>query len=469
MAKKLGIIVPYRNRYDQLEMFKKHMEDYFANKKIKYHLYIVEQDDAKQFNRGSLLNIGFKYAKEDDCKYVVFHDVDMLPVDVDYSYSDVPLHLATNFVLEEGEKEREIFDEYFGGVTMFPMESFEKINGYSNKYWGWGYEDTDLLLRCVKNEVELDTLKLKNLGRKGQSLKFNGIDAYVECNNTFNFRNSSTIFISFYPEKLILDHTKESDEFTVFSIPGYDFAICFNSFSRYNFCAFDDKLNALYVNSKIKPNYKTNMVITIDALDNIFKVYQDGIFIGSTTPFKKLYKYKEQKKFYLGVGNLNREITTNYFKGTIDSFAYYDILLSDKEISEISHTVLDLKNYKSGEFLKIYYDVNNIVEYELEDLSGNNNNGIIVNCEMIDENYDEFTNVKIPYRRPSIFKSLKHEENGFFNNKWKDKATRWNQLRYYNEVSVNDDLLKNDGLSDLEFIEYGKITTNNITHINIGI
>jgi TldD protein len=51
-------------------------------------------------------------------------------MDVDYSYSEFPLHLATGFILDEGEKEREIFDEYFGGVTLFPIEAFEKIDGY---------------------------------------------------------------------------------------------------------------------------------------------------------------------------------------------------------------------------------------------------------------------------------------------------------------------------------------------------
>ena len=56
-----------------------------------------------------LLNIGYTYAKKSFCGYMVFHDVDMLPVDVDYSYSDCPLHLATNFTPDDNE----IFDERF--------------------------------------------------------------------------------------------------------------------------------------------------------------------------------------------------------------------------------------------------------------------------------------------------------------------------------------------------------------------
>ena len=469
MRSKLGIIVPYRNRPDQLEVFIKHMEEYLADKDLRYEIFIVDQDNAKQFNRGILLNIGYIYAKKIRCNYIAFHDVDMLPVDVDYSYSDIPLHLATDFILEEDEKKREVFEEYFGGVTMFPIETFEKINGYSNKYWAWGYEDTDLLLRCKENNIELNTLKLKNMGRLGKSLKFNGKDSYVQCDNVIDFYEHVTIFVSFFPEKVHLDHTKDSDEFTVFSIPGYDFAICYNSFSRYNFCAFDSKLNALYVNSNIKTNYKTNMTITVDAENRVIRVYQDGIFIGETPTYRKLYRYKLQPYFYLGVGNLEREITTNYFKGNIDSFAYYNELLSDEEIMEISNDNSDLKKYKSGKFLKTYYDVNHIENYKLVDLSGNGNNGKIVKCEIVKDDFEEYTDVSVPYKRPSIFKSLKHDENGFLGNKWKDQATRWNQLRFQNEVSYHKELLYDDGIKEAQFVEHTKTSVRNITYINVGI
>jgi len=161
MRPKLGVIVPYRNREYQLNQFKSHISEYLKSKDIPFELIIVEQDDAKLFNRGMLLNIGFKEAKKLKCDYVVFHDVDMLPIEVDYSYSEIPLHLSTDFVLQNNEKPRTIFDEYFGGVTIFPINEFEKIDGYSNKYWGWGYEDNDLLLRCKEKFVPLDTQKNK--------------------------------------------------------------------------------------------------------------------------------------------------------------------------------------------------------------------------------------------------------------------------------------------------------------------
>ena len=132
--------------------------------------------------------------QKQNCDYVVFHDVDMIPLYVNYSYHDKPLHLATDFVLDDSEKNSTIFDEYFGGVTMFPINLFEKIDGYSNKYWGWGYEDDDLRFRCKENKIPLKTKKIKNRKIGGKSLKFNGVN---ECKSKKNidFRNNFSLFI----------------------------------------------------------------------------------------------------------------------------------------------------------------------------------------------------------------------------------------------------------------------------------
>lgn len=471
---KLAVIVPYRNREEHLLAFKKSITKYLKKQKIDFEIIIVEQDNAKLFNRGMLLNIGFKYAKEMGCNYVVFHDVDMLPVYVDYSYSDKPLQMATNFIKEHGEKPRTIFDEYFGGVTMFSIKDFEKIDGYSNKYWGWGYEDNDLLLRCKEKYLDLETISYKNYNNQGNSLKLNGVDAYVKSKNIIDFKTSFTLFISFYPDKIYLNHEKNSDEFTAFSIPGYDFGISYTSFLRYNFCCFDSKLKPYYVNSSIKTNYKTNIVITLDAIDNIIKVYQDGKFIGKTNEYKSLFKYQLSPYFYLGVGDPDREIIPNYFKGYIDSFAYFDNLLNDREIYDLSTTdgklfTENFGKYKSSKNLKTYYDANHVEKYKLVDLSGNKNDGEIINCEVVEKDISAYTEIKIPHRRRGVFKSLKHNENGFDGQKWKDKNTRWNQLRFQNEVSNHISLINKDGLSTLEYHLYGKLKKGNITHLNVGI
>ena len=64
---------------------------------------------------------------------------------------------------------------------------------------------------------------------------------------------------------------------------------------------------------------------------------------------------------------------------------------------------------------------------------------------------------------------VKHEQNGFLGTKWKDQSTRWNQLRLLNEVSINKELLHNDGLSDLDFVQHGLMRDNKTYHAIIGI
>ena len=63
---KLAIIVPYRNRKKQLDRFIKHIDKFFFDKGIEYHIFIVEQEDDKPFNQGKLLNIGYSCAQNKD-------------------------------------------------------------------------------------------------------------------------------------------------------------------------------------------------------------------------------------------------------------------------------------------------------------------------------------------------------------------------------------------------------------------
>jgi hypothetical protein len=87
---------------------------------------------------------------------------------------------------------------------------------------------------------------------------------------------------------------------------------------------------------------------------------------------------------------------------------------------------------------------------------------------MEDFEFDSYKEVMIPHRRESTFLSLKHEDNGFVGGKWKDQATRWNQIRFHNEV-VRNHLIDDDGLSDLNYIEHSKTVVKNVTYLTVGI
>jgi hypothetical protein len=338
---KLGIIIPYRDRYEQLIKFKKVLIKYLNSKGIDFELIVIEQDDGKMFNRGKLLNIGFIYAKKLKCNYVVFHDVDMLPHDVDYSYSEIPLLLASNFKTIGGIK-KVSSDQYFSGVTLFPIELFEKINGYSNEYWGWGYEDDDMLYRCQICNIPLDKKEIPQMGGTTAALKFNGENAYVKAKNVINNKTSFTIFITFYPDELTCNHETYDDSFSVFTVPGFDLSINYSSYSRYNFEMYGNKKNIIYINSDIKKNYKTNITVTIDFDKKEIKMYQDGDFVSTTKYDGKIHDYSKVDDFYLGVGDPNREENKKYFKGLISSFSVFSEILN-QEINKWKKLIRDFK------------------------------------------------------------------------------------------------------------------------------
>ena len=471
---KLGIIVPYRDRVDHLILFKKSIINYLENKNIDFELIIVEQDGAKTFNRGMLLNIGFKYAKKLGCDYVVFHDVDMIPINADYSYSSHPIHLSSNFVSSDSNFSRIVFDEYFGGVTLFPTKLFDAINGYSNEYWGWGYEDNDLLHRCKLFNIELDTKELQMPGVNMASLQFNGNDSYVVGKNSIDTKNQITLFLSFFPEELTCNPKSYDDTFSAFTIPGLDMSINYNSYGRYNFEMYDASENIIYINSDIKPNYKTNICVTIDPKNEIVKMYQDGKLVGSKTIENRLYLYKKEPYFYLGVADPNRENNPKFFKGLIQSFAIFDGILKEEEILEISTNdffglTQSYGEYQSPHLLKTYYDAKFMKEYRLIDLSGNNNDGIINNCGMAGVSTEKTKTIYIPHRREGTFKLIPHEENGFVNGSWKNITTRYNQMKYINEVFKGYKNPKDDGLSNCNYKELSHINVKNQTHISVSI
>ena len=44
---------------------------------------------------------------------------------------------------------------YFGGVSVLSATDFQKINGFSNVFWGWGGEDDDLHHRILFHNLTL--------------------------------------------------------------------------------------------------------------------------------------------------------------------------------------------------------------------------------------------------------------------------------------------------------------------------
>ncbi len=153
--KKLLIVVPYRDREAHLAELLPALSAYFLRNGDPRLLppptiCIVEQNDALPFNRGALCNIGFALHRN-EFDYVCFHDVDCVPLEADYSYAEMPSRL-----IADGMRRQENPQLFFGAVVAFSKPDFERVNGFGNGYFGWGYEDTDLLLRIARHHMTLE-------------------------------------------------------------------------------------------------------------------------------------------------------------------------------------------------------------------------------------------------------------------------------------------------------------------------
>jgi hypothetical protein len=166
--------------------------------------------------------------------------------------------------------------------------------------------------------------------------------------------------------------------------------------------------------------------------------------------------------------------TEHWFNGKIGEVAIYNEILEQDEIRTLSENKYfglanDFGEYKSSGNLVLYYDAKFIKGYQLVDLSGRGNDGQINNCEIVGFDVDDFKIIEVPFRRESTFKLLEHDENGYTDNKWKNKTTRYNQLRFENEVSKGYFNTDEDGLNDLTFKEHSATKVKNHSHIIVGI
>ena len=473
---KLGVIVPYRKRPGHLRKFRESIESYLKDQD--YELIVVEQNDDLPFNRGKLLNIGFQQAIRNQCDYVVFHDIDMLPIDVDYSYSDVPIHLANNFT----NSKREIFKTYFGGVTLFPVDLFKKVNGYSNEYWGWGFEDDDLLMRLTEQNVFTD-YEIYDVPKESTSgIYLHGDDSYVECNNTIDITKDFTFHITFKPDDIIPDYDKDFDEYCVFSIPGWDTTLGYNSFNRYKFETWDIGEECHQITSDY--DYPKLTKITITYKDRILCMYQDGKLVGKKVISRRLLDTK-QEKFLIGIASINREDDRKSFRGFVSDFAYWNKALQKNEIQELTETfglsyMTDTGQYSSSENLKIYYDFKHIqlnqpYQYEEGEIVDMVNPRLskcyskTYNCIPKPLNELEQKRISIPARRNSTFEMIKHKPEGYLEGGWKSESTRLNQIRFYNQVINNESNLTTDGLSTLKYTKVSDTSQGKYSFISVKL
>lgn len=132
------IIIPYRDRKNQLQEFLNEVVPLFEKHLSRFKVVIVEQGDDKPFNRGALMNIAFKeYGNK--FEYIITNDVDTFPTE----------ETVKNTYTQKGDVVR-IFCAHrwsCGGICKIKSNVFSMVNGFPSDIWGWGVEDRSLFFR----------------------------------------------------------------------------------------------------------------------------------------------------------------------------------------------------------------------------------------------------------------------------------------------------------------------------------
>ena len=415
MKDKLAIIVPFRDRQDHLDIFVPHMHSFLKDKGIDYTIFIAEQTDDRPFNYGKLCNvvvneIGKQYT------YFAFHDIDMLPIDdsCDYGYVDEPTHLATKVQVHENKLP---YPQYFGGVILISREDFEKANGYSNEYWGYGFEDLDLLFRLKEsgaylekfydlnkvysNYDELDILpyRIENVNpstnNKTHILKCVTFDKESKGHGMLNHLSKNMIDSSFSISLWFNDNGNSEKLKTLFCIEGLDSGLFLN----------DGKQIMAQVWDTDRKNYE----VTIEYFRNR---WNHIVFILD----------KKQHKLII---NLNgKELSTNLPNDFKMFHEYQNFKISDDETSiDLANVLLFNSVLQKKHITELYYNGNTSLEY-IE-----NHFGLVPSSIFDFGNQNENLEFPSHYAKKLIL----------------DKGFNWNHLKihgsvktYQKEISVAD-------------------------------
>lgn len=459
---KLGICIPYRDRKNHLERLIPHLTSHLKTQGIEHKFYVGHQNDDNLFNRGMMKNVAAKYAFEDGCNYVAFHDVDMLPhEECDYSYpKENPIHIATKLSKYHYGLG---YDQYFGGVVLLNKEHIEKTNGYSNEYWDWGQEDDDLFWRCYYEGYTTGNVLKKYENRVVAN--FNGNDSYLTIPTnreiSSSLHNNHTISILFsaeqQPEKvpiwLVGDTNKKFIEYPIIRKEGSGtWGISFNNSRAVTMMLFD-RMNRPYYNwAKRFENLWTWVTLSVSQetgqsffyLNNELVCQMNGIKDNKPFPIDtNLRSHDSIRPFLLGYCNH----MNTHFKGKIAEVKLYDTYFENIE---------DITENKTN--LVLNYDFNNHQNLDFE------NNNVTFSSE----NVEIIENI-IPFRRDSRFYCLPHTDEGFVNGRWvKGETTARNEKRFVTEMQQGKINYKNDGINSLNYeLIDTEIFSDNCLMINV--
>lgn len=156
--------LPVRRFKSCLDKFIPEFQSYLnKNMPNNYELFVVEEHspDTSTFNLGRTINIGFDLVKNtmNDDDIFMFHPIDILPINTNYSVNKNTKFCMLGYRPTPAKffHSQKILDgHYYYKAICLTKKDFEKANGFTNDFVGWGGEDDEFFLRLELNNIDLD-------------------------------------------------------------------------------------------------------------------------------------------------------------------------------------------------------------------------------------------------------------------------------------------------------------------------
>ena len=484
MKDKLAIIVPYRDRQEHLDVFVPHMHEFLKDKGIDYTIFIAEQTDDRPFNYGKLCNVATKEVGE-EYTYFAFHDIDMLPIsdECDYGYPDSPTHLATNVEAHNNELP---YPQYFGGVILISREDFENANGYSNEYWGYGFEDLDLLYRLQRSGAYLEKFydsnqtysrydvddilpyRIENVSiiNTKKSHKINGcilpLNSYFK--GRLNSLTKSVLNNSFSISLWFKDDGNTTTRKNLFSFEGMDTGIWIDS-NKNIICQIWDSDGIAYdVSMKYDLNKWNHVCFTFN--------YETGELSILLNLIENKVKTKNNFKIHPHYSYI--KISDSESSISIASISIFDSKIELDIIDELFYNgfkTLDLIKNKNGIVPTNIYTFKSIYSNSILLDGGKYLNHLRINNSFskIEDTIYTSDDIYLPYRIQGKFKSLVHDGDSNIIKKYYkyDPDIEENADIFFHDVITNKLDYKTIGLSTLKYTLLDKQDRENYELIRI--
>jgi hypothetical protein len=441
-----------------------------------YKLVFLKQKSNRPLNKGKLFNIGYMLHK-DRFDYFCFHDSDLIPIsdECDYSFEEKPISLVgmRNKIQFGDQEEVQNFndytlpyDEYFGGAVLFSKEHFQEVNGYSNEYWGVGYEDYDLLLRCVVKglsvRTELETQVSKTYGN------FNGTNSYIEIpSDNAKIKNATnksfTISTWFCPDgepQYSAGVDNNRCEYFIFGRPGYHTGISYTHGGFLKVIVWirlfgGSEKEPVEIQTPLRTNVWYHVGVTVDDKKQIVTLYVDGKEVGKKQYEGQLVEYFN-KPYYIGVGDPNLSVWKNYYKGQVAEVGLWSESLPDYEMELIFQKgiVNNKGDYSTSKLPVGVWDFKGGYDNITFDISGNGNHAKFYNVGFANKSLKSNTERYLPYRRNGAYGYLSSSED-YLNlenlTRSEHTETMTNRNTFNKKVRLNMSDTDKDGLTSTRF------------------